>query len=185
MAHREQQEYCEWVRHLYPQNFNSLSSDNINVLDVGSLDINGNNRGLFSDNVNYLGIDLQAGKNVNLVCPMHRLQECNPGGPVYFDTIISTECLEHDKYWVLSLQAMCSYLRPKGLLLITCATTGRKPHGIYEYTPEDSPFTNDYYYNLTENDFRQAIFEVDRRFKTVEFSVDHNHHDLRLYAIKK
>jgi hypothetical protein len=40
------------------------------VLDVGSLDINGNNRYLF-DNCEYTGLDIGEGPNVDIVMPIH------------------------------------------------------------------------------------------------------------------
>ena len=61
------------------------------VLDVGSGDINGNNRFLF-ENCNYEGNDVVQAPNVTIVSKTKDLQfEDNS-----FDTIISTECFEHD-----------------------------------------------------------------------------------------
>jgi hypothetical protein len=44
MAHQAQQDFCNSVRQLFPDHFRGKT-----VLDVGSLDINGNNRYLFTD----------------------------------------------------------------------------------------------------------------------------------------
>ena len=60
------------------------------VLDIGSLDINGNNQYLFED-CQYTGIDVGVGKNVDIVSKAHELKM--PSGT--YDTIISTECFEH------------------------------------------------------------------------------------------
>lgn len=172
MAHPEQRIFCLAVKEVFPQFFS-----NVRVLDVGSLDINGNNRFLFDD-CGYLGIDIGEGANVDVVCPAHRFF-ARP-----FDTIISTEMLEHDKYYGPSLNNMVSLLKPGGLLLFTCATTGREPHGTWSNAPMDSPLTNDYYKNLTEQDIRDVL-PVDQVFSIYMFTVDDECHDLRFCGVKK
>lgn len=52
MAHQEQVRFCESVREKFPSLFVGKK-----VLDAGSLDINGNNRYLFTD-CEYVGIDV-------------------------------------------------------------------------------------------------------------------------------
>ena len=52
MAHKAQREFCDSVRVKYPEMFKGKK-----VLDVGSLDNNGNNRFLF-ENCEYIGIDV-------------------------------------------------------------------------------------------------------------------------------
>ena len=61
------------------------------VLDVGSGDINGNNRFLFN-NCQYDGNDVVPANNVTIVSKTKDL----PFVENSFDTIISTECFEHD-----------------------------------------------------------------------------------------
>src|SRR5687768_10725807 len=99
MAHQEQKEFCLSVREKFPYHFN-----NIEVLDIGSLDINGNNRYLFHK-CRYFGIDMVSGKNVDKVisCKDHLAK---PQYRNYYDVIISTEMLEHDATWEIDLQIM-------------------------------------------------------------------------------
>jgi hypothetical protein len=52
MAHQEQKDFCLSVKEFMPDFFKGVS-----VLDIGSLDINGNNRYLF-ENYDYTGIDI-------------------------------------------------------------------------------------------------------------------------------
>mgnify|MGYP003324823520 CR=1 FL=1 len=61
------------------------------MLDVGSGDINGNNNFLF-ENCEYNGNDVTEAKNVTIVSRTKDL----PFEKESFDTIISTECFEHD-----------------------------------------------------------------------------------------
>jgi len=65
MAHPQQTEFCNRVRLMFPQHFN-----NVVVLDIGAMDINGNNRIHFT-NSKYIGIDIGAGMNVDIVCSGH------------------------------------------------------------------------------------------------------------------
>lgn len=166
MAHPEQKQFCEKVKQMFPQYF-----QHVDVLDIGSMDINGNNRYLFEGGT-YTGIDLGPGPNVDIVCKAH---EFKPGRQ--YDVVISTECLEHDKYWKETLQNAIDLLKPGGLLLITCATTGRAEHGTVRSgtawaAPHAQQQFEDYYMNLTEEDIgknvdfselRYAWFETNRR----------------------
>jgi hypothetical protein len=65
MAHKQQIEFCQKIK-----NSHSSFFSNKRVLDVGSLDVNGNNRYLF-DNCEYTGIDIGNGKNVDIVWCEH------------------------------------------------------------------------------------------------------------------
>jgi SAM-dependent methyltransferase len=175
MAHREQREWCELVKYAHDEFFVGTS-----VLDIGSLDINGNNRYLF-EQCNYTGIDIGEGKNVDVVCSGHLFKSDD-----LFDVVISTECFEHDEHWQQTLKNVINnLLKDGGLFLFSCAAPGRPEHGTKRTSPKDSPFTNDYYRNLSEADIRSvldcdAIFS-NYKFKTrIEFP-----QDLYFYGIKK
>lgn len=148
------------------------------VLDIGSLDINGNNRYLFQD-CSYTGIDLASGKNVDVICPAHKFM----GGP--FDIVISTEAFEHDKNYVKTLKHIAEYLlRPGGLFLFTCAAPGRRVHGTYDTDLASSPLTGDYYMSLSEKDIKRAV-DLDLVFRRFEFELEESHADLYFWSIKK
>lgn len=125
------------------------------MADFGSLDINGCNRGLFFE-CDYLGIDVGPGRNVDLVSPAHLAPIPNTA----FDVVVSTECLEHDRYWKLTLKKAYEVLKPGGLFFFSCATTGRAEHGTSRTDRGSSPFTLDYYMNLTESNIREAYREL-------------------------
>ena len=172
--HKEQKEFCESVKARFPEYFN-----NVDVLDVGSLDINGNNRYLFTNNSFYTGLDIGAGRNVDVVKPVH---EYKPD--FLFGVIISTEMLEHDKFKFHSLERMYKLLRPGGLMLITAATVGRTEHGTHNNEPESSPFTNEFYEAVTLNDFT-AVY-LPNKFSLYEISIDvRTIADIRFVGIKK
>lgn len=173
--HIEQKQFCQYVRLLYPTYFS-----NVKVLDVGSLDINGNNQDLFA-NCQYTGIDIAPGKNVHVVTRGHEYNAPDQ----YYDTIISTECFEHDKYYSLTIANIVRMLRVGGLFLFTCATTGRREHGTRNTTPSDAPFLTgdwaDYYKNLTKQD----ILDIPDIAKfSCQIFTNNKTHDLYFYGIK-
>jgi len=178
MAHREQREFCSKIRNQFPAYFVGKK-----VLDCGSLDINGNNRYLFED-CEYLGIDIGVGKNVDIVSTIHEFE----GASNSYDFIISTECFEHDMHYADSLSNIVRMLKPGGMLLFTCATTGRPEHGTRRTSPKDAPFLDgewsDYYKNLAEGDIR-AVLSVEEIFSDFKFEVNTVHNDLMFYGIKK
>lgn len=179
MAHASQRNYLASVKRLHPKHFKQVS-----VLDVGSCDINGNNREFF-ELTDYIGVDVTEGLNVDIACPVHLWESDR-----VFDVVISTECLEHDMHYPASLVAMIKRLRSGGLFIMTCATTGRPEHGTLRTSKSDSMTTklNDvewvnYYKNLTEQDIRDVL-DMDAIFSEYEFSVDRNHKDLYLWGLK-
>ena len=93
------------------------------VLEMGSRNVNGSPRQFFNA-TEYVGVDSRPGKDVDVVSYAH--EYVGPDG--YFDTVISTEMLEHDKYWELSIKAMMAKLKQGGCLLITCAGEDRPEH---------------------------------------------------------
>lgn len=180
MAHLQQMEFCQLVKRELPLFFVEVF-----VLDVGSLDINGNNRCLFDDAL-YLGVDLAPGPNVDIVSKGHELRMPDET----FDVIVSTECFEHDQFYRETLRNICRMLKPGGLFLFTCATEGRHEHGTRRTTPQDAPLLEaygewqDYYRNLTEADIRNAI-DIDGVFSSHEFTVNPASHDLYFWGVKK
>jgi len=177
MAHKEQQDFCLYVRDKFPKRFYEST-----VLDVGSLDINGNNRYLFLES-KYTGIDIGEGKNVDIVSKGH---EYNPG--IQYDIVISTECFEHDMHYEETIKNCIKLTKDNGLFMFSCASTGRHEHGTARTTPQDSPFShlvfNEYYKNLTEDDIRK-ILDIENTFSEFEFIYMPTTCDLYFYGIKK
>lgn len=179
MAHLQQQQFCNSVKNRFPDFFHGAF-----VLDVGSLDINGNNQYLFQGG-NYIGVDVAIGNNVDVVSKGHGLMLPD----ATFDVVISTECFEHDQYYIDTIRNIVRMLKPGGMFLFTCATTGRPEHGTRRTTPHDAPLLqsfeewSDYYKNLTEEDIREAI-DVENVFSCYEFSIGMETQDLYFFGIK-
>ena len=149
MAHKGQQDFIELVRRQFSDFF-----ANRQVLEIGSLDINGSIRSQFT-NCAYTGIDVAVGPGVDLVC-----QGQDYGGPDdSFDVVISCEVMEHNPHWAETMKNMIRVCKPGGLVVMTCATLGRGEHGTARTSPNSSPLTVElgwnYYYNLTARDFKR------------------------------
>lgn len=176
MAHPEQREFFESVRQRFPQYFGYVS-----VIEIGSLDINGTVRDFFPVATNYVGVDLEEGKGVDLVAQGQDVDFPDD----FFDVAVSAECFEHNPYWAETFANM--YRMAEQFVIFTCASEGRPEHGTTRTTPENSPFTVkewDYYRNLIEPDFREK-FDIDSMFSEHEFSFNPNSRDLYFWGIKK
>lgn len=144
--HKQVKQFCKSVKHRFPLYFS-----NTDVLDCGSMDINGNNRYLF-DHCRYTGIDIASGKNVDIVTPVHLFKPNH-----LYGVVISTEMFEHDVHYLKSLRNMFNLTISCGLLLITSAGVDRPEHGTFQHHPADSPLTPHYYRNVTVEMLLQAL----------------------------
>ena len=177
MAHKEQLEYIRELKAKFKKNFVSKK-----VLEIGSLNINGSVRQYF-ECCDYLGIDVGEGKGVDLVVSGHEYDAASES----YDTVISCECFEHNPFWLETFTNMHRMCKVGGLIIMTCATTGRPEHGTTRTSPKDSPLTLetwDYYGNLTENDFTDKI-DIASLFSEFKFSVNYKHRDLQFYGFKR
>ena len=159
--------------------------DSKTVLDVGGGDINGNNRSLFKD-CNYNANDVIDAPNVTIVSKTKDLKFDNN----YFDTIVSTECFEHDPEYKESLKKIYELLKPNGLFVFTCAGYGRPEHGTRRTTPRDSYGTignledmTDYYLNLTIRDINNVL-NLDNNFIFWDSYYNSKSKDLYFFGIK-
>lgn len=179
--HPEAREFSLFVKNILPIFFNKKR-----VLDVGSGDINGNNRFLF-ENCEYHGNDVIQANNVTIVSRTKDLPFVNNT----FDTIISTECFEHDPEYKESLAKIYDILKPDGLFCFTCASTDRAEHGTRRTSPECSYGTigkledmSDYYKNLTEIDLNDVL-SLNKLFSVWDTYYNNISKDLYFVGIKK
>ena len=175
--HPEAFHFVNFVKNILPDYFTNKV-----VLDVGSGDINGNNNYLFT-NCNYNGNDVIEAPNVTIVSKTKDLPFEND----YFDTIISTECFEHDPTYTDSLLKIYDILKPNGLFCFTCAGFGRPEHGTRRTCPEASYGSiaqfedmQDYYKNLTIRDINNVL---DLNNKFIIWDSYYNYHSKDLYFV--
>lgn len=176
MAHVQQFFFIETLRSFLPQYF-----ENCKILEVGSLNINGSVRQYFS-NCDYTGLDVGPGRGVDVVCPGEDFVA--PSG--HFDVVISCEAMEHNPNWRLTWLNMIRMLKPDGLMVLTCASIGRRQHGTEQFNPADSPLTlaksQNYYLNLIADDFK-SIVSLEAWFSQHGFHNDHQSYDLYFFGV--
>lgn len=176
MAHKTQILWCKKIKKEYPQYF-----VNKRVLDIGSLDINGNSKGLFED-CDYVGLDLIEGPNVDVVSIAHEYNCAKQ-----FDVVLSTNAFEHDMYFELTLKKMVELLKSSGLMFFS-ACASHKKHG----TEKTSPWTSgtaqignkkwaNYYKHMKVEDIT-GVLNLEKIFS--EFSLKDEEKDIRFVGIK-
>ena len=178
--HASQSLWCQHVKRLFPERFNG-----VNVLDVGSYDINGNNRYLF-ENYGYVGIDVNNGNNVDVVCPIHLFST-----DVKFDVVVCTNMLEHDLYWKLSIKKMIDLTKSDGLLMIQSfigvehGTIKHCAHDSLTSTLDDELWKN-HYYSVLPQDISNN-FDLYKEFKHFSLGIQPNkpNEDLIFWGIKR
>ena len=152
MSHPEQLAFFSAI-----QRANAWLVAGARIVEIGSYDVNGSVRSLFSDADTYIGVDLQDGPGVDVVAFGHELDHATAS----YDFALSGECFEHDPHWAQTFANMCRLVRPGGMVAFTCASRGRPEHGTKRTELRESPGTQavglDYYRNLDEDDFRRDI----------------------------
>lgn len=177
MAHKEQNEWFQKIKAKFPDSFTG-----VRVIDCGSLDVNGSLADLFTESV-YIGVDIVAGKNVDIVKPVHELDYKED-----FDVVVSAEMLEHDEHWRESLAKMYEMLKPGGLMAISAAGKGRAEHGTSRTGRGDVWGTSpDYYMNIEEGHIKGEYKLKDTPgplFTEWEIEYEPNHKDIYFWGIK-
>lgn len=120
----------------------------IDVIEIGSRNINGSVRPLFPK-ARWVGLDLHPGPDVDVVCDM---MEYTP--PKQVDLVICCEVLEHAEPWKQMLSQAQAWLKPGGRMIITCAGPGRLPHSHIDGC-QLRP--GEYYGNISAEDLREAM----------------------------
>ncbi len=153
-------EAFQWVAFHAPQR-------DADVLEIGSYNVNGEVRHLFTGS--YLGLDIKPGAGVDVVADAATYR---PGR--IFDVVVCCEVLEHTESWRDIVATCGGALRPGGVLILTCAGTGRAPHGADGGTVGD-----EYYDNISVADLE------DETWKWGDGIVRRHGHDTQAYVVKR
>lgn len=177
MAHPQQLQFIKSIVSSLPK-----GAEAIKVIEIGSYDVNGSVRQFFA-NSDYLGVDLTEGPGVDLVCEGNKVS--HPDNT--YDISISCECFEHNPNWADTFLNMYRMTKQGGIVIFTCATTGRPEHGTTRTSPHASPGTQsvnwDYYQNLTQENF-EALGDFNSLFDFHFFLANKISHDLYFFGIK-
>lgn len=165
MAGPAQQEFIESCL----ARFEAIVSAAANILEVGSQDINGSIRDYFPavEARSWVGLDVGKGKRVDFRIPGELIQL--PDG--WADIAFSTECFEHAKSWREIFLNMIRVTRENGLIILTFAGMGRAAHGTIDTDPASSPYTNDYYKNISPAELSSSL-QLDKYFSRYSLEVN-------------
>ena len=119
--------------------------DSPSVLEVGSYNINGTPRTVFTNCESYVGVDRTAGPGVDLVLDAHSLSDYFK--EQRFGIVICCEMLEHDSNPLLTVEQMTSLIDTGGFMIITSPSNGFPEHSY----PRD-------YWRIMPHAYRDLLF---------------------------
>jgi SAM-dependent methyltransferase len=127
------------------------------VLEIGSVNINGGVRELCAGAASYWGIDKEGGPGVDEVVDAAdylRLGTFELDPVEVYDLVICNEVLEHEPDPSVVIACAWRALRPGGHLILTCAGEGRKPHGA---RGSEHPPAGEHYRNINTAELEQLL----------------------------
>lgn len=122
-------------------------------LDVGGQDVNGTARDLFPG-VTWHALDLY---DENADYQVDARSFVMYGGTERYDLVLSTEVLEHVRWWPLVVRTMFDALRPGGFVFITAAAPPRGPHSAQGLPTKPA---DEWYENVNPDELRALVEEV-------------------------
>jgi SAM-dependent methyltransferase len=94
------------------------------TLEIGSLNVNGEIKSALLEPENYIGMDMRAGPNVDIVANGHHI----PFVDETFDNVLCLDTLEHDdKFW-LTIEEMKRVCKIEGMILVIVPGIGFELH---------------------------------------------------------
>lgn len=171
-------EVLSWVAEAIAvyKNEQNTKKTGVNVLEFGSLDINGSVRGLFSELIvqggSYLGVDVQQGPGVDIVADASVYET-----DVKYDIVVCAEVFEHTALWPKIIRNAKSILVPGGMFIATMAGEGRHPHSAID----ENPIRDwEYYKNVTSQMLKEGLDKAG----FIDYTISVHHTDTRCWAIK-
>lgn len=112
------------------------TSDHVKVIEIGSQDVNGTIRSMCPTDFEYIGLDFQDAKGVDIVLTdPYQL----PFDDESVDVVVSSSCFEHSEFfWVLFLEVL-RVLKPSGLFYLNAPSNGayhRYPVDCWRFYPD-------------------------------------------------
>lgn len=108
----------------------------VRVVEVGSQDVNGSLRSVCPTGFEYVGVDFQAAKGVDVVLDDPYLLPFEDNS---VDIVLSSSCFEHSElFWLVFLEIM-RVLKPEGLFYLNAPSSGnfhRYPVDCWRFYPD-------------------------------------------------
>jgi hypothetical protein len=110
----------------------------LQIIDLGSQDVNGSYRSLFCELAwDYIGLDMAAGNNVDIV--LRTPYVWNEVASNSADIVISGQAFEHIEYFWITMLEIARVLKPGGLSCIIAPSSGpehRYPLDCWRFYPD-------------------------------------------------
>lgn len=107
------------------------------IADLGSQDVNGSYRPIFEQEMwRYVGLDLQAGANVDVVLPSSSRIPVRSGT---YDVLVSGQAIEHMEHFWLTWLEVTRVVKPGGLIFLVAPSRGpehRYPVDCWRFYPD-------------------------------------------------
>lgn len=106
------------------------------ILEIGSQDVNGTLRDHSPRNAEYIGLDFEEGKGVDVV--ITGVEDWNVPDS-HFDLVMASSVFEHDKTFWKTFLAMCQKVKPGGHIYINVPSNGtihRYPKDYWRFYPD-------------------------------------------------
>jgi SAM-dependent methyltransferase len=114
------------------------SNEPLNILDLGSQDVNGSYRALFENaSWKYVGLDMAAGKNVDVVLRTPYIWKEVPSNSA--DVVVSGQAFEHIQFFWITMLEIARVLKPGGICCILAPSGGpehRYPLDCWRFYPD-------------------------------------------------
>jgi len=111
-------------------------SENVQVIDIGSQDVNGSLRQVTPREFSYTGLDFQEAKNVDILLDdPYKL----PLDDESVDIVLSSSCFEHSELFWLTFLEIQRVLKPSGLFYFNVPSAGsfhRYPVDCWRFYPD-------------------------------------------------
>jgi SAM-dependent methyltransferase len=113
-------------------------TEDLHIYDLGSQDVNGSYRPLFSEpSWHYVGLDMAAGQNVDVVLQTpYAWKEIASQSA---DVVVSGQAFEHIQYFWITMLEVARVLKPGGICCILAPSSGpehRYPLDCWRFYPD-------------------------------------------------
>src|SRR5580658_1953172 len=105
------------------------------VVEIGAQDVNGSLKDALPAGLAYVGLDMSAGRNVDVVATGHR----TPLADAVADLVVSSSALEHDPIFWLTFAELCRITKPGGYIYLSAPSNGyvhRHPLDCWRFYPD-------------------------------------------------
>lgn len=159
----------DWVDYAYKKY--KKTENKIDILEFGSLDINGSVRSTLQHAANtYIGVDMQSGPGVDVI---ENAKDYDTD--IRFDLVVCCEVFEHTPEWPEIIDNSYRLLKDGGLFIATMAGAGRAQHSAVDggiLKP------GEYYGNVKASELEPKLNIFSK------YELDYLAADLRCWAVK-